>query len=260
MCNWSRQAWPQGFSVLFLWTPTCHHPSPHPAVARTCLTLAAQLWAAWAWALSVSSLSVLLSTLTLPSPICLMNRRNYTQDRNKKNNKTKEKQQQCDSMNRYCERLRRIVSYEGGVSIALATWQHHSRKNRKEWTNQESDHKERREGERSFEKMNVMAENGVRGKHKVSVHLCVLQLWIVDLWNKLIGRLPQLLPWLILLYPVGMTTDRQWTSQIDEQHGEKRKLSFIRNTWEAANLFEWVTHRLHFSASFPVLYSIHFQI
>lgn len=45
---------------------------------HTWLRFVAQFWACWAWALSVSCLSVLLSTVTLPSPICLMNRRNYT--------------------------------------------------------------------------------------------------------------------------------------------------------------------------------------
>lgn len=121
---------------LFHWTPTCNHPSPHPAVARTCLTLAAQLWAAWAWALSVSSLSVLLSTLTLPSPICLMNRRNYTQDR-KKTTKQKKSNNSMTAWTVTATGWEELCPLREG-SIELVTWQHPFTKNRKEWTNQES--------------------------------------------------------------------------------------------------------------------------
>ena len=46
--------------------------------APTWFRLEAQRCASLAWALSVSCLPVLSSTVTLPSPICLMNRRNYT--------------------------------------------------------------------------------------------------------------------------------------------------------------------------------------
>lgn len=107
-------------------------------------------------------------------------------------------------------------------SIELVTWQHPLTKNRKEWTNQESyTIKKEEKVKEVWKKMNVMAENGARGKHKVSAHLCVLQLGIVDLWDKLIGRLPQLFPWLILLYPVGLTTGTRSTPQIDEQRGKK---------------------------------------
>lgn len=61
------------------------HPSPTPPPLhpreqrpRTWWRLEAQDWASAAWALSVSCLSALFSTVTLPSPICLTNRRNYT--------------------------------------------------------------------------------------------------------------------------------------------------------------------------------------
>lgn len=56
-------------------------PPPHTPLwveTRTWWKLEAQFWASAAWALSVSCLSALFSTVTLPSPICLTNRRNYT--------------------------------------------------------------------------------------------------------------------------------------------------------------------------------------
>lgn len=72
--------------------PQLQPPPPHWAVTRTWLRLEAQFWASSAWALSVSCLSVLLSTVTLPSPICLMNRRNYTTTIKKKRKKMTAKQ------------------------------------------------------------------------------------------------------------------------------------------------------------------------
>lgn len=62
------------------WASQLQSPSPPPlwAETRTWWKLEAQFWASAAWALSVSCLSVLFSTVTLPSPICLTNRRNYT--------------------------------------------------------------------------------------------------------------------------------------------------------------------------------------
>lgn len=95
-------------------------------------------------------------------------------------------------------------------------------KETEKWTHREpfTIKKENKVEEVLKEKNNVMAENDMTGKHKVYAHLCILQLGIVDLWDKLIGRLPQLLPWLILLYPVGLMTGTQSTLQIDE-HGDK---------------------------------------
>lgn len=85
----SHQAWP----ILCSWLPQMYsHLQPSPpwwAVTRTWLRLEAQFWASSAWALSVSCLSVLLSTVTLPSPICLMNRRNYTTTGKQKKNDNK---------------------------------------------------------------------------------------------------------------------------------------------------------------------------
>lgn len=58
--------------------PPLHPFHPREQRPRTWWRLEAQDWASAAWALSVSCLSALFSTVTLPSPICLTNRRNYT--------------------------------------------------------------------------------------------------------------------------------------------------------------------------------------
>lgn len=76
---WSKKG--MAYTVQKCASPMYSQLQPSPprwAATRTWLRLEAQFWASSAWALSVSCLSVLLSTVTLPSPICLMNRRNYT--------------------------------------------------------------------------------------------------------------------------------------------------------------------------------------
>lgn len=89
--------------------PSDPHPSPphpHEQRPRTWWRLEAQDWASAAWALSVSCLSALFSTVTLPSPICLTNRRNYTTverttkktTKRKKGNDSKDNIDKCESL------------------------------------------------------------------------------------------------------------------------------------------------------------------